>query len=429
MIVVIFMNFYLVGIKGTGMSALALYLKEAGHEVIGSDVDDYYFTEDNLITHDIKICVYNKGNIINDYIYIIGLSINRHNPEFKEILDRELEFYYYNNFINEFIDKKIIAVSGTHGKTSTTHLIKELSDVSAIVGCGDGRYTDSNYLVLEACEYKNHFHSYEPELLLVQNIDLDHIDYFKTKKELFNSYQIMASKSKKVLINGDESILNKISHSNKYTYGFNNNNDYVIKLIRTDESGYTFLLKGKGLCRLLKCNLLGIHNLLNYVSAYLACIICELEIKQLKKIELPNRRMTQYAYGENILIDDYAHHPKEISCLYETIKLMYPLYKINVIFQSHTYSRTYYFRRQFKKVLSKFDNVYLLDVFSSAREKNNVKLQKKINKYFKKFNKYEENILSGIDGNDKVVWIFLGAGSTDKILRLLKNNKNTLMKI
>ena len=164
------MKYFLVGIKGTGMSSLGIYLKQAGHEVKGSDNSEYYFTVEELSKYDIEIKEYNESNITNEFIYIIGLSIRKDNVEFKEILDRDLEYYYYNDFIGEFIEKKLIAVSGTHGKTTTAHIVKELTDISCIIGCGDGRYNENEYLVLEACEYKNHYYSYLPEILLILNI-------------------------------------------------------------------------------------------------------------------------------------------------------------------------------------------------------------------------------------------------------------------
>ncbi|MBE6130342.1 MAG: hypothetical protein E7183_01270 [Erysipelotrichaceae bacterium] len=423
------MKYFLVGIKGTGMSGLAIFLKEAGHEVVGSDNSNYYFTVDELNNNDIEIKEYNKNNIKNDCIYIIGLSIKKDNVEFSEILNRDLEYYYYNDFIGEFIDKKMIAVSGTHGKTTTCHIIKELSNISYIIGCGNGGCNESEYFVLEACEYKNHFHSYSPELLLILNMDIDHPDFFKNKKDVINSYQGMCDRSKVVLVNGDDKLSKYLVHSNIYTYGFSEGVDYQIKLIESSVNGYKFLLKGKGLCRFLKCNLVGIHNLYNYVGAYLACLLSYLKINQYVNITLPKRRMTSYKYGNSVLIDDYAHHPTEINALLESLKIKYDGYKINCIFQSHTYSRTIKYRNEFKKVLKKFDDVYLLDVFSSAREKEGVLMQKRVNRYFRKFKKYDSSILESICESNKEVWVFLGAGTSNELLETFKKEHFNAMKM
>ena len=423
------MKYYLVGIKGTGMSSLAIFLKDAGHEVVGSDNGNYYFTVDELKKHNIEIKEYNKNNITNDYIYIIGLSIKKDNVEFNEILKRDLEYYYYNDFIGEFIDKKMIAVSGTHGKTTTCHIVKELSDISYIIGCGNGGCNKSEYFVLEACEYKNHFYSYEPELLLILNMDMDHPDFFKNKKDVINSYQGMCDRSKVVLVNGDEKLSKYLVHSNIYTYGFSEGADYQIKLMESSINGYKFLLKGKGLCRFLKCNLVGIHNLYNYVGAYLACLLCDLKINQYASITLPKRRMTSYKYGNSVLIDDYAHHPTEINALLESLKIKYDGYKIKCIFQSHTYSRTIKYHKEFKKVLKKLDDVYLMDVFSSAREKEGVLMQRRVNRYFKKFKKYDNYVLDSICESNKEVWVFLGAGTCNELLETFKKEHFDAMKM
>lgn len=418
------MKYYLVGIKGTGMSALALYLKSKGYDVVGSDVDKTFFTEFKLKEAGIVINSYDESNITKDYIYIIGLSINKNNVEFKKILDLDLEYYYYNEFIGQFIKERLIAVSGTHGKTTTSYIIKQMADISYIIGCGEGGYYASPYLVLEACEYQNHFHSYEPALLIIQSLDFDHPDFFKSQKELINSYQKMAVQSDIVLINGDDKLSHKIKHPRKYSYGISNNNDFVIKLITTNQDGYTFLLKGEGICKVLKCNLLGLHNLHNYVAGYLALFLLDIKIKKAYNLQFPPRRMTMYQFNHNILVDDYAHHPNEIKSLLDSIKLTYPHYLVKVIFQSHTYSRTFKFKRAFKRVLKQFDEVYLMDVFSSSREKENIKFQKRLDFYFHKYPKYTTSTLSLIDGEDDVVWIFLGAGDANLLIEKLKKIHN-----
>ena len=283
--------------------------------------------------------------------------------------------------------------------------------------------------MLEACEYKNHYHSYNPELLLILNMDLDHPDFFKNKQDVILSYQGMCDRSKIVLVNGDNSLSKYLFHLNMYTFGFKNDVDYQIKLISESKNGYELLLKGNGLCRFLKCNLVGLHNLYNYVGAYLSCVLCGLKIYQNESIVLPKRRMSTHIYGNSVLIDDYAHHPTEINALLESLKIKYEGYKINCIFQSHTYSRTLKYKRAFKKVLKKFDNVYLLDVFSSAREKEGDLMQKKVDRYFRKFKKYDDNVLEMINESKNEVWIFLGAGTCNELLEKFKKEHFYPMKM
>ena len=425
------MKYYLVGIKGAGMSALALYLKSKGYDVVGSDISKYFFTEDKLIENNINILEYDSNNITNEYIYIIGLSINEENLEFEKIKDLGLIYYYYNDYIKRFVKERLIAVSGTHGKTTTSYLIKQMADISYIIGCGEGEFKNSTHLVLEACEYQNHFLSYNPRLLIIQSLDYDHPDFFKNKKELINSYQKMASNSEMVLINGDDPNSKKIKHSNIIRYGINIDNDFIIKNIEIKNNKYEFNLEGFGINIKLYCNILGLHNLRNYVAAYLSLYLLNIDVIKKDNFILPRRRMTRYQYNRNILIDDYAHHPNEIISLYESIRLLYPhnIYKYKVIFQSHTYSRTYKFKKSFKEVLKVFDEVYLKDIFSSSREKENKRLQKKLDLYFNEYKKYTNECLLQIDGSKDEVWIFLGAGDTNLLIDELRKNNNNIIKL
>ena len=417
------MKYYLVGIKGTGMSALAKLLKDQGNEVVGSDVIEHYFTEDSLIEKGITIKNFDKNNINSDYFYIIGNAFNDENIEVKTIKINQYQYMYYHDFIGKMLNKKTIACCGTHGKTTTTYFLTRMLDKKCnyIIGDGDGKGYDNELLVLEACEYKKHFLSYHPELLIINNIELDHTDFYKSIKELINAFLLAANNSKIILANGDDKNVNKIKHSNKITYGFKKNNDIVIKILSTTTKGYYIQVKYQ-VNYYLHVPYLGKHMIYNYVASYMALKILGYIPKQLTSNDLPKRRLTTINYYDNILIDDYAHHPTEIASLYNTLKLSYPNRKINVIFQPHTYERTIHFKRQFKKVLKVFDKVYLLDVFTSKREKYNLNMQDKIDKYFKHFNKIEDLNVSKIKDYAEI-WVFLGAGLANEILLNLINKE------
>lgn len=414
-------KFYLVGIKGTGMSSLAKLLKNSGYEVIGSDTKDYYFTEDSLISLGINILEFDERNITDEYFYIIGNAYDCNNIEVNEIINNHFEFLYYHDFIGKKLNKKIVACCGTHGKTTTSYFLTKFlnKECNYIIGDGQGDYYDSDLLVLEACEYKNHFLSYNPELLIITNIEMDHTDYYKNKKQLITSFQGIANNSKMILINGDDKNVKKIKHQNKLTYGFNKDNDIKIKILSTTSSCYYVqvnYLKNY----YLRIPYLGKHMIYNYVSAYIATILLNKKPKNLNDSNLPKKRFTKYSFKESILIDDYAHHPTEINALHETIRLTYPDAKIYVIFQPHTYERTLYFKKAFLKALEKFDQVYIMEVFTSKREKRNDKLQKKVDTYFKKFTKIEKLDYSLI-GKENSVWLFLGAGLAGNMIMEIKN--------
>lgn len=410
------MKYYLVGIKGTGMSSLAKMLKENHHEVIGSDVKENYFTVESLKKYDIPILTFAKENITEEYFYIIGNAYNQNNVEVEEILRKKLPYQYYHEFIGKTLNKEIIAISGTHGKTTTSYFIKEMLDKKCnyIIGDGEGGGYDNDLLVLEACEYKEHFLSYHPKWLIINNIELDHTDYYKNKEQLFHSFQKIANQSEIILVNGDDKYARKIKHDKKITFGFGKKNDIHITILSSTLKGYYVKIKYEKNMYLF-IPYLGKHMIYDYVASYMTLYILGYIPKELMRNNLPKRRFTIYEYRSSLLIDDYAHHPTEIKALFETIKLTYPNTNINIIFQPHTYERTLHFKKQFKKVFKLFNDVYFLDVFTSKREKENVNLQKDVDTYFSEFKKITELDFS-IIGKNNDIWVFLGAGSANKIL-------------
>lgn len=419
------MKYYLVGIKGTGMSSLAKMLQGEAHQVVGSDTEEYYFTEDSLREKQIPIFAFDQANIQGDAFYIIGNAFHQdNNEEVKAIISRQYPYAYYHDFIGQHLHKKIIAVAGTHGKTTTSYFLAQMLDQKCnfIIGDGEGDSYPSDYLILEACEYQSHFLSYHPEWLIINNIELDHTDYYKSKKQLFHTFQQFASQAKTVLINGDDALASKIKHPHKLTFGFGKKNDIQIKILSTTAQCYYIQINYCGHLYL-KVPYLGRHMIYNYVASYMTLYLNGFTPKILTKDQLPHRRLTTYVYRNSILIDDYAHHPTEIKALYETLQLQYPHCKIKAIFQPHTYERTFHFKKEFIQALKLYDCVYLLDVFSSKRETNNPKLQAKVDKIFASFPTIQELNTEQIGKKDEV-WVFLGAGKANHILKALLENQS-----
>ena len=410
------------------MSSLACFLKDLGYYVIGSDTEDEYFTSEILRKRKIETLIFNKNNITSDFVYIIGHAYNEENEEVSKIILNDFEHYYYNEFIGQIIDKNIIAISGTHGKTTTAAFLSQMfnKEASYIIGDGTGYGTnETNLLVLEACEYKEHFLKYSPFVTLITNIDYDHPDYFINISDTISSFQKLANKSKLLIINNDDENTRKIKHNNKYTFGFNNDSNYKISIEEQNHLGYKIMLLDKINKHQYHFNIgfLGKHYIYDFVGA-VVCMLVLNKMPYLENLTLPLRRLTEYKYGKSILVDDYAHHPKEIKCLFETIKMKYPDFKKNVIFQSHTYSRTTRFIEEFKEALLMFDDVYIEETFTSKREKINKELENKIEVLFSCFNKFDNTTLNKINYNKKEVWIFLGAGIVNKyIFDILENNK------
>lgn len=414
------MKYYLVGIKGTGMTSLARYLKDLGNYVVGSDTEEVFFTDKILKDNKIEYFIFNKNNITPDYIYVISSAYNETNEEVNKILLNDFPYYYYDKFISNIKTNNLICVAGTHGKTSTSFLLAKMfnNNASYIIGDGSGYGTSkTDYLVLEACEYKNHFLSYNPNIALITNIDFDHPDYYKDIDMVICSFQRFIDKADVVIINKDDSNSNKLKHHNLITYGFNNESDYVIKIINESADGYDIEIINniKQTKYQEHLELVGIHNIYNFVGAYVTMLTFNL-IPKTNNLSLPSRRMTEYKKNNIIIIDDYAHHPKEISCLYKSVKQKYPGYKYFVIFQPHTYSRTLTLLDDYIKCLDLFDQVYIEKVFTSKREKVNSTLERSVENGFCKYQKFNSEMLKNIDDNQKEVWIFLGAGVVNKYI-------------
>lgn len=419
------MNYFLVGIKGTGMSALAMLLKDLGNNVVGSDENKEYFTDLLLKEKSIKWHPFGS-NLNNDYIYIISNAYDQTNIDVKSIIDNKFEYYYYHDFIGKKLKKDIIAISGTHGKTTTSTFLKEMlnNKTSFIIGDGSGGGTNkSNLLVLEACEYRDHFLSYKPNILVINNIEMDHPDYFKDINQMLNSYQRLVNQSDLVVVNYDDPNVKKLKFKAVLKVGTQKDADVKYHILdETKDKTKVQIIIGKTPYEI-SVPFVGKHLVYDYVMAYIICILLG-EKPNVTNINLPHRRIEEYQYGNTILVDDYAHHPTEIKALIETLKKKYPDYKINAVFQPHTYSRTLTLKKEFKEAFDLFDSIYLAKVFTSKRESENVYQQLKINKIFKNYRSFTPKILDLIDKKKFELWIFLGAGTISKYIKELIKNEN-----
>ncbi len=399
------------------MSALAQLLKDLNNEILGCDVTDYFFTEEQLVKKNIKVEDIKDFKTRKEYIYIIGNAFNEDSEIVKIIKDNNLEYYYYSEFIGNKLNKEIFAVSGTHGKTTTTKFLVSMLDgkTSYIVGDGSGGGYNNDSLVLEACEYKEHFLNYKPKILIINNIEMDHPDYFKSLKQIINTFNKLVNQSDLVLINGDDKNTKKLKGRNIISVGISLENDIVFSY-EYIEKGTKIILKYANTIYNVEIPFKGLHIIYDFVMSYVLCLLIGVEPK-ISELTLPKRRMEEIKYGNTILIDDYAHHPTEIKALHEYISLTYPNVLINVIFQPHTYSRTLKLKKEFIDSLSLYNKVYIDKVFTSTRESTDTYSQLKINKTFKDFNKFKKSVLKEISKDKKEVWVFLGAGIINQYIK------------
>ena len=212
-------TYHFIGIKGSGMSALALMLHQMGHKVQGSDVDKYYFTQRGLEQAGISILPFDEKNIQPDFEIIAGNAFRPdNNVEIAYADANGISYKRYHEFLGSFMrDFVSLGVAGAHGKTSTTgilsHVLSNITDTSYLIGDGTGRGSaNAKYFVFESDEYERHFMPYHPEYSIITNIDFDHPDYFTSLEDVFNAFNDYAKQiTKGLFIYGEDEQLRRIT--------------------------------------------------------------------------------------------------------------------------------------------------------------------------------------------------------------------------
>lgn len=370
--------YHFIGIKGAGMSSLANIMNDLGYEVKGSDIEKHFFTEIGLNERNIKITVYDKSNIYEGLTIIKGASITDDNVELMEAKRLNLEIITYEEMVGRLTTKfKTICVSGCHGKTTTTAMLSiTLPSTNYLIGDGTGfAKKDNTYFALESCEYKRHFLNYTPYYLIITNIDLDHVDYFKDIDDVIDAYNTLANKTiNKVVMYGDDPHTRKMNLDKEpITYGLSDNNDVIAKNIEYNENGIKFdVYINDSMFGNFDLPLYGEHQLLDALSVITVCYLEGMDSNtiqsNLSKFKGAKRRFSEVVVNDSIIIDDYAHHPNEIKATMEAVKQKYPNKNIVAIFQPHTFTRTYEFASDIAKYLNIANYAYVLDIHP-AREK------------------------------------------------------------
>ena len=374
------MIYYFIGIKGSGMSSLAQIMHDLGYKVTGSDKPDHFFTEAGLIEKGIPFHEFNPDMITKDMIVVQGNAFNDEHPEVKKAHELGLKIFTYQEMIAEITnDTKLVAVCGCHGKTTTTTMMKTVLEpfgVNYLIGDGTGFAKKGNeYFALEACEYKRHFLAYNPYYTIVTNIELDHTDYYKDLDDVMDAFTEFVSKTRKAVIMCGDDINNRKVKTDKpvYYYGFNKDNDVVVKNISHDEetTKADVYIKGE-LYDTYTFPFVGDHLLLNALGVITVCYLENLPkdvVKnQVSKIEHAKRRFIEEKFRNNILIDDYAHHPTEVKVTIEAARKKYPDREIVALFKAHTRSRVQYFHKEFADALNLADKAFVLDIGEDRKE-------------------------------------------------------------
>ena len=423
-------HYHFVGIKGAGMSSLAQIMHDLGHEVQGSDIEKYVFTEGALKNKGIKILPFSVDNIHEGMVVIQGNAFPDTHEEIVRAHELKLDVIRYHDFLGQVINQYTsVAVTGAHGKTSTTGLLSHVMNgdkkTSFLIGDGTGMgLPGSDYFAFEACEYRRHFLSYHPDYAIMTNIDYDHPDYFKNIDDVASAFQEMANNVKKAIIawGDDEHLRNLKADVPIYYYGLSKNDDVYADNIQITENGTQFdvYINGEYYDQFLTPQY-GNHNVQNALAVITISYLEKMDVNNIKEaLETfggVKRRFNETFVSKQVLVDDYAHHPREISATIETARKKYPNKDVVAVFQPHTFSRTQAFLDEFADALSKADHVFLCEIFGSIRENTGeLTIQDLINRIDGSA-LIDENSIDVLEKIDNAVILFMGAGDIQKIQR------------
>ena len=376
------MKYYCIGIKGTGMSTLAQMLYDMGNSVSGyDDAKDYKFTEKGLKDRGIKIFYDNEHHLDKDTIVTYSKAFSEDHKEIKRVKELGLTIKPYNEVVGDITAKfNTISVCGTHGKTTTTSLLKHLFEKT--IGCnyfiGDGTgHIDmkNDLLVIESDEFNRHFLAYHPKTAIITCIELEHTEIYKDLEDTIRTFEKFANKAELVIANGDDKNIRAINFTNRVIfYGESEDNDYIIKNIRLETNGSCFdLYKKETLIGSFMIPLYGKHMVLNATASIIEALDKKLDIDTIKNLlttfKNAARRFAETKIGDTIIIDDYAHHPTEIKVTLEAIRQKYPDKKLTVVFRPNTYSRTAVFKKEFAEVLREADKAFITPILCDREKK------------------------------------------------------------
>lgn len=411
---------YLIGIGGIGMSGIAEYLVKQDFEVLGSDIT---LTEITQRLEKLGVNVYkghHENNLSDDTELVIYTSaVKEDNEEFKKAKRLKIKLMKRAEMLGHIVnDKYLIAVSGSHGKTTTTAMISKVLidndyDPTVFVGGsldflegGSSRIGKSKYAVVEADEYDKSFLTLSSNLIVVTSIEKDHTDIYKSVEDLKENFKKFFDKRKtnsKIAGFGDDKnvteLLASYPESDKVFYGFGAGNDVKAENIKQDNGRIYFSTQGVEV----ELNVPGNHNVLNSLAAMIVCNEVGIDMdsfkKSIKRFSGVQRRLQLKFDGKIKIYDDYAHHPTEVEASLKALRAIKPG-RIITVFQPHLYSRTYDFYRKFAGVLTNSDVLILAKIYP-AREKEIEGVSSKL--IFDEFMKISDNDVCYLDEFEKII--------------------------
>lgn len=433
-------KYFFIGIGGIGMSSIARYYNNLGNKIMGydrvkSDILEMLSKEGIKVFNNTDISLIPDNFRSQDVIVIYTSAISQNNLYLKYFISNNNKIFKRSEILGKITENTFcIAVAGTHGKTTTSAILTHLfykceeSFQSFVGGILKGYETNfistgSKYSIVEADEYDRSFLQLKPQIGMITSIEKDHLDIYGDFKSLKETFNLFTNN-----ISGTIFYSSEIEGLEGLSYSINSKTDYYARNISVEKNGYRFdLIAPNNEYINIEFNQIGSHNLLNAVGAFSIAHYLGLDenklIEALADFKGVNRRMDVFRLGNKIVIDDYAHHPSEINAVLNSIKDKYKDLEVGVIFQPHLFSRTKDLLDDFAKVLSKFDEVYLLDIYPAREEpiegiNSNVLLEKIICK--KKDIIKIESINQKIESIESDIIAVLGAGNVANSIQDLK---------
>lgn len=415
---------YLIGIKGVGMTMLAQFLREQGNIVLGSDISDTFMTDRVLQKEKIKVLSpFRVSNIplAVDLIIYSSAFTAANNPELAEITNHPERFKgvpvlsYAASLGALFNAYRGLAVCGSHGKTTTSAwlgyvLARAGKSPNVLVGSrvpqfgGSSLKGKSKWFVAEVDEYQNKLQYFMPEGVLLNNIEFDHPDFFKDQAsytKVFREFIKKIPSSGFLVVNNRDLEIRKIKkycRGRLLTYDLVSEKETVptvnyLAYNKQLKNGYQFFnVNNLGT---FKIRLLGDHNILNALAVIAASRELKVPLIKIKKHLAGfkgTERRTQILgrYQGALIIDDYAHHPTEIKATLEGLRAHFSSKKIIILFHPHTYTRTKALFQDFVKSFRASDELYILDIYGSAREKQGGVSSRELVEAVKRYNQKQK---------------------------------------
>lgn len=382
--------YHFIAIGGVGMSGLAKYLLEDGHTVSGSDISESKYVE-KLRELGAKVFIgHNSDNVPNGSTVIVSSAIRENNPELVRAKELGLKIYHRSDLLKEIAeqaqdrDKCFIGFSGTHGKTTTSGLCsyvleKAGIEPSFVVGGivpeldTNAQHKNGRHFTAELDESDGTIVKYSPDILVINNLEEDHLDYYKNgMPDLVKTFETAISNSKKVIVNIDNPGV-KMLKGDFVTFGLSGA-DYEARNIHYQKEGTAFdIYRKSNLLASIKIQLSGVHNVYNTLAVVTAISEAGVDINFVKDyfygFSGMGRRFQKVCEVNGVEVyDDYAHHPTEIKATLDAASLKFGKENVVAVFQPHRYTRLKALWQEFKKAFDEAGRVIVTDVYSASED-------------------------------------------------------------